>query len=71
MTITDEAEIGATLDAIEFQRKQLADGNLSAAQRDLASEYVKRDIEWLRAKVLPRRAASGTYVAPVIRLVKR
>lgn len=71
ISITDEAEISATLDAIEFQRTQLADDRLSPVQRALASEYVKRDIEWLRARILPARKPSGTYVAPVIRLVKR
>lgn len=71
MSITDEAEISAQLDGLKHALSQLQDPGLSPRVKQMIAQGQEDEIERLRAKVLPRRAASGTHVAPVIRLVKR
>jgi hypothetical protein len=71
VTIADEAEIGAVLDGLKHALSQLQDPALSPRVKEMIAAGQEDEIERLRMKVLPRRKPSGTYVAPVIRLVKR
>jgi hypothetical protein len=71
MNIAEQAEISVMLDGLKQTVAQLEKGDLSPTIAKMIREDAEKEIELLRAKVLPKaRPVSGCVVIPFLRVTR-